>query len=208
MRKVVSMMFMTLDGFAEFPDYGDDPIAKNPNEGPPMWESAPDSIDTLLLGRKTYQLWADFWPRRKDDPEATKFEKEFSRFADRAEKVVFSNTLQSADWPTSRIVRGDLSQEIARLKSGPGKNMVVAGPRLLQAFLERELVDDLYITMLPSIIGSGKLLFRVASDPDHAADVVPLGAPGRHDFTLIEARPLKDKTLLLHYAPAGSAKSH
>jgi riboflavin biosynthesis pyrimidine reductase len=70
--------------------------------------------------------------------------------------------------------------------------------------LERDLVDEIFITMFPSLVGRGKPLFRVVGNPDHDEDVVPRGAPGRHDFKLIEARPLMDGTVLLHYARASS----
>jgi dihydrofolate reductase len=202
-RKVVVPMFMTLDGVAEYPTYAEDGDPTSPGEGPPMWTGRLESTDTLLLGRKTYEKWAGFWPRWKNDPAADPFMQEFSRFADRAEKVVFSKSLKSADWPKSRIVRGDLGEEIARLKSLPGKDIVLGGgPRLSQSLLERDLADELVITMFPTIVGTGKPFFRVAATPDHDEDMIPLGAPGRHDFTLIEARPLKDRTLLLHYARA------
>jgi dihydrofolate reductase len=205
MRQVLILMFMTLDGVAEFPDYVEDAGSNAAGEGPPMWDSRMDSTDTLLLGRQTYEKWAGFWPRWKNDPAAGKFMREFSRFADRAEKVVFSKTLKSADWPKSRIVRGDLGEEIARLKSLPGKDIVLGGgPKLAQSCLERDLADELFITMFPSIVGSGKPFFHVVGNPDHDEDVVPRGAPGRHDFALNEARPLKDGTLLLHYTRASS----
>jgi dihydrofolate reductase len=205
MRKVRILMFMTLDGVAEFPDYAEDSESNTAGEGPPMWDSRMDSTDTLLLGRHTYELWAAFWPGQQNNPSATPFEKKFSRFADRAEKVVFSKTLTSADWPKSRIVRGDLGEEVARLKSLPGKDIVLGGgPKLAQSFLERDLADELFITMFPSIVGRGKPFFRVVGSPDHTEDVVPRGAPGRHDFTLIEARPLQDGTLLLHFTRASS----
>jgi dihydrofolate reductase len=205
MRKVLILMFMTLDGVAEFPDSAEDAELNASDEGPPMWISRMDSTDTLLLGRQTYEKWAAFWPGQQSNPSATPFDKRFSRFADRAEKVVFSKTLRSADWPNSRIVRGDLGQEVARLKSLPGKEIVLGGgPKLAQSFLERDLADELFITMFPSIVGRGKPLFRVVGNPDHNEDVVPRGTPGRHDFTLIEARPLKDGTALLHYTRASS----
>lgn len=204
MRKVLILMFMTLDGVAEYPDDGESAGSSSNGEGPPMWSSQMDSTDTLLLGRRTYEKWAGFWPRWKDEPSAGRFMQEFSRFADRAEKVVFSKTLKSAVWPNSRIVSGDLAQEVARLKSLPGKDIVLGGgPRLAQSFLERDLADELFITVSPTIVGSGKPLFRVVGNPDHEEDVVPRGAPGRHDFTLIEARPSMDGTLLLHYSRAG-----
>jgi dihydrofolate reductase len=122
-----------------------------------------------------------------------------------AEKVVFSKTLKSADWPKSRFVRGDLGGEVTRLKSMPGKDIVLGGgPRLAQSLLERDLADEPFITMFPSIVGRGKPLCRVAGNPDHSEKVVPLGAPGRHDFQLIEARPLRNGEVLLHFARAGS----
>jgi dihydrofolate reductase len=208
MRKVLILMYMTLDGVAEIPDDGEDPRSTPAGEGPPMWTSRMESIDTLLLGRQTYEKWAGFWPRWKNELSAGKFMQEFSRFADRAEKVVFSRTLKAADWPKSRIVRGDLGEEVARLKSLPGKDIVLGGgPRLAQSFLERDLADELFLTMFPSIVGSGKPLFHVVGDPGHDEDVVPRGAPGRHDFTLIEASPLKDGTVLLHFARASPSTS-
>jgi dihydrofolate reductase len=205
MRKVLMPMFLTLDGIAELPDYAEAPDADSPDEGPPMWTGRLESTDTLLLGRLTYERWAGFWPPVKNDPSAGKFMQEFSRFADRVEKVVFSQSLSSADWPNSRIVRGDLGEEVARLKSLPGKDIVVGGgPRLAQSLLDRELADELLLTILPSIVGGGKPAFRVKADPDHSDDLIPRGAPGRHDFRLIEARPEKSGAILLHYARASS----
>jgi dihydrofolate reductase len=205
MRKVLVLMFMTLDGVAELPDYGEDTDPNAAGEGPPMWTSRMDSTDTLLLGRHTYEKWAAFWPPVKNDPSAGKFMQEFSRFADRAEKVVFSKTLKSVHWPKSRIVRGDPGKEVIRLKSLPGKDIVLGGgPRLAQSFLERDLVDELFITMFPTIVGRGKPLFHVVGDPDHDEDLIPLGAPGRHDFKLMEARPLELGAVLLHYARVSS----
>jgi len=205
MRKVSILMFMTLDGVAEIPDYPEAADASEDSDGPPMWKSRMDSTDTLLLGRRSYELWAGFWPGQKNDPTATPFRKKFSEFADRAEKVVFSKTLKTANWPKSRIVSGDLGAEIQRLKSKPGKDIVLGGgPRLAQAFLERDLADELIITLFPSIVGSGKPLFRVSSNPDHSEDVIPQGAPGRHDFKLIEARPLNGGVVQLHYARASA----
>lgn len=209
MRKVLIMMFVTLDGVAEFPDLaGEASEDADAEEDEPMWGPRMDSIDTLLLGRRSYEKWAAFWPSRKSDPSSGPFQKRFSEFADRAEKVVFSGTLKSATWSNSRVVRGDVAEEVARLRALPGKDMAVGGgPRLAQSFLERDLADEVLLEMFPSIVGRGKPLFRVESDPNHDADVVPAGAPGRHDFRLIEARPLKDGTVFLHYTRVGPKRS-
>jgi len=202
MRKVLMIMFMTLDGVAEWPHYEDESETESEDEIDPMWTHRIASIDTLLLGRQTYLKWVSFWPERKNDPSSGPFQKAFSEFADRAEKVVFSKTLPSVEWPNSRIVRGDIGDEITRLKSLPGSDMVVMGPRLAQSFLDRDLVDELCLDVFPTLVGKGKPLFHVDPNPDNPEDRVPLRAPGRRDFKLVESKPLKDGTIFLHYRRA------
>jgi dihydrofolate reductase len=200
MRKVQMIMFTTLDGIAEFPDYGEEPFSNTGETEDPMWDPRMNSIDTIFLGRQAYVAWSKFWPGQKSNPSSSEWNRRFSRFTDGAEKVVFSKTLKSADWPNSRIVRGDIREEVERLRKLPGKDMALGGgPRLAQSFLDQDLVDELLIEVFPSLVGAGKPLFRVKPDPDHAEDVVPMGTPGRRDFKLLESRPLKDGTLFLHY---------
>lgn len=200
MRKVVAVMFMTLDGVAEFPVYPPETGAAADEEEDPMWTPRMDSIDTLLLGRVAYTKWYAYWPARKRDPDSNDFQKSFAAFADRAEKLVFSTTLKKVEWPHSRIVSGDAGKEIARLKSLPGKDIALGGgPRLLQSFLAQGLVDELVIAMFPSVVGKGKPFFHVVSNPENPEDRVPLGAPGRQDFELVESKPMNDGTLFLHY---------
>jgi dihydrofolate reductase len=200
MRNVVMIMFETLDGIGEFPDYGPDPAPAGYAPDEPMWTPRMHSIDTILLGGRAYTAWAGYWPRQKTNPSASEFGKKFSEFADRAEKVVFSKSLKSAEWPNSRIVRGEIRDEIERLKKLPGKDMALGGgPRLAQSMLADDLVDELVLAVFPSLVGSGKPLFKVNPNPDHAEDIVPIGAAGRHDFKLLESRPLSDGTLFLHY---------
>jgi len=208
MRKVVAVMFMSLDGVAEFPLYEEDP--GTPEEPDPMWVPRMETFDTLILGRVAYEKWLQYWPARKDDPEASKFQRDFSAFCDRSEKLVVSKTLKRADWTNSRIVAGDLREEVERLRSKPGRDIVIGGgPRVLQAFLERGLVDELVIAMFPTLLGEGKPFFHVNWKPDSPRDMVPVGAPGRQDFQLVESQALRDGTLYLHYrrAPSRSVKN-
>jgi dihydrofolate reductase len=203
MRKVLMIMFGTLDGIAEFPEYPEAAGAAPEEPEDPMWNPRMDSIDTLLLGRQSYLAWAGHWPAQQSEPSSSDWAKKFSKFADRAEKVVFSKTLASAEWRNSRIVRGDIREEVERLKELPGKDMALGGgPRLAQSFLARDLVDELLLEVFPSVVGSGKPLFQTTPYPDHRGDVVRLGAPGRHDFRLLECKPLKDGTVFLHYQRA------
>lgn len=198
MRKVLMIMFMTLDGRAQFPVY---PDAGDPSiEEDPMWRPRFHSIDTILLGANSYRAWAAHWPARKDNPKAGEWEKQFSRFADGAEKVVFSKTLEHPTWVNTRIVRGTPAEVIADLRKKEGKNLALGGgPRLAQSFLEADLVDEMLIAVFPSLVGRGKPMFRTADEPDFPEDRIPVGAPGRHDFRLREAYPLSDGSLVLRY---------
>ena len=199
MRKVLMIMFMTLDGQAQFPEYDGPPYTNDAEDL--MWKPRFDSIDTILLGGNSYSKWAAHWPKIKDDATATPWQKEFSRFADRVEKVVFSKTLQKPLWEHSRIVKGKPAEVIASLKSKNGKDIALGGgPRLAQSLLAENLVDELLIMVMPSIVGRGKPLFRTIDEPNFADDVIPKGAPGRHDFVLLEARGLNDSGVFLHYA--------
>jgi len=94
-------------------------------------------------------------------------------FADRVERIAFSRTLVSAPWQKSRVIRGDISKEMDRLKSGPGGNMLLEGGlRLDQVFLRLGLVDELRLTVFPSVVGRGKPLFAVDRLPDNPDDMI------------------------------------
>ncbi len=198
-RKVLMIMFMTLDGQAQFPVYDGPPYTLDVED--PMWTPRFHSIDTILLGANSYSKWAAYWPKMKDNPKAVPFQREFSRFADRVEKVVFSQSLQKPAWVNTRVARGPPADEIAALKSKKGKDIALGGgPRLAQSLLAADLVDELLIAMSPSLVGRGKPLFRTTDEPDFPEDGIPPGAPGRHDFLLVEARGLPDSQVFLHYA--------
>lgn len=203
MRKVLMVMFSTLDGRAQFPITPPPATPEEADEEDPMWKPRFDSIDTLLLGRKSYEAWSAFWPKRKDDPTAGTWQKEFSRFADRCRKVVFSKSLKEATWVNSEIVRGSPREVVAALRKKKGRDLALGGgPRLAQSFLADELVDEMLIEVFPSIVEKGKPFFHTIDDPDFPEDRIPIGAPGRHDFRLLEAKPLSDGTLFLRYERA------
>lgn len=198
MRKVQMFMFMTIDGQAQFPIYTEAPFTESDDD--PMWKPRLGSIDTIILGGIAYLKWAAYWPKRKEDPNASEWQREFSRFADRAQKIVFSKTLQKPVWENTQIVRGTPAEEVARLRSKEGGNIALGGgPRIAQSFLADDLVDEMLIEIQPSIVGRGKPLFKTVDEPDFVEDVIPVGTPGRHDFLLREVKGLKDGTVFLRY---------
>ncbi len=203
-RKVRITMYMTLDGFAALAAGPDDPEAER-EFWEAMWNGPMDSVDTLLLGRRTYEGWAAFWPGLVDSE--NEHWRAFARFSNRAEKVVFSQTLRTTTWANSRIVRSPVADEILRLRTLPGKDIIVAGGvQLVQSVLGQELADELCLTVSPSTIGKGLPLFPMEPTLDHHDDVVPEGAPGRHDFRLLESRAFRSGALYLRYATVARAK--
>jgi len=170
MRKIVLPMMMTLDGFVAGPNGEMDWLP--PFDDGALWEDLHEemwtklrSVDTLLLGRVTYQIWETFWPAAVSNPRSTKSDIEFSRFADRTQKVVFSKTLDKVEWKNTKLVRGDIAEEVSRLKEPPGKDLALAGGAgIAQTFMKLGLIDEYLITVHPVILGKGKLLFRNPGD--------------------------------------------
>jgi len=204
-RRVIATMQMTIDGVAEWPEYREGRDEDPSDFWKAMYTSYWDSVDTLLLGRKSYVLWSAFWPKVRKQRDAGKYPRLFSAFADRVDKVVFSRTLKTADWPESRLIRRGIAREIGRLKSQRGGDMLLGGgPRLMQEFLRLGLVDELRLTVYPSVVGRGKPAFDVDALPDNPRDRIPLGDSLRHDFRLVEARPFKGtgSEVFLHYVRA------
>jgi dihydrofolate reductase len=159
MRDVVIQLHMTLDGFADSKD-GFIPITDRPywkELAKALESTGAANVDTLLLGRGTYNQFIRFWPTVATDPSAPKDWKDQATFLHETPKVVFSKTLKKVDWNRSTIVRGDLRREIARLKRAPGKNMLVPGgvgfPR---ALIQHDLVDEYLLSVVPIVLGSGR----------------------------------------------------
>jgi dihydrofolate reductase len=198
MRKILITMFMTLDGRALLPAYPPDPDEDSTEEDP-MWKGRETSVDTVILGRKTYEGWAAFWPTLAENPEVPPWMQEFSRFANSVEKLVFSRTLATAEWGPSRIVRGDPAAEVRRLKGEEGRDIAICGgPQVAQLFLAEDLVDEVLLEVFPSIVGRGLPLFRATDEP-LAEERIPVGAPGRRDFRLKTAKSMSSGTVFLHY---------
>jgi len=170
MRKVILSMQMSLDGFAAgpndemdwLPPFQDQEAWRDIHEA--MWAEL-RTVDTLLLGRVTYQIWEKYWPAAATNPASTPNDIKFSRYADETQKIVFSRTLDSIDWRNTRLIQKDIPPEIAKLKQQPGKNMVVAGgPGLAQTFMRLGLIDEYGVTVHPVLLGKGKPLFKDLSE--------------------------------------------
>jgi dihydrofolate reductase len=122
--------------------------------------------DLLVYGRKTYQLMVPYWPDVANNPSETRAEIEFAKAFVSISKIVFSRTLESAEDKNTRIVRGNLRNEILKLKHEQGKNILVGGVDIPSQLIELGLVDEYRFVVRPIIAGEGRRLLDGVSLPE------------------------------------------
>ncbi len=188
MRKLIVEEWISLDGFAEDKNGKLDffPATEANRYSDEDQLKFMESIDTILLGRNTYDLFAEFWPTATTDKEI------IAGKLNSTHRIVFSNTLQQAPWgkwPDAQIIAGDAVEEVRKLKQTEGKNMVLWGSiSLAQSLLKAGLVDSFHLQICPTTVGGGKLLF-------------PEG-DGYTKFRLVDVRKYDTGVLFLHYEPS------
>ena len=194
MRRVIASEFVTLDGVMEAPGHEPHPDGRNAwalrHVGEDQQRFKVDELfqaGAILLGRVTYEIFAAFWPTApKDDG-----------FADRMNDIpkhVVSKTLETASWRNTEIIGDDPAEAITDLKRAPGGDIFLYGSgELLNSLIARDVIDEYRIMVFPVLLGSGKRLFKDASDTSH------LG--------LVETRTFESGVILLTYRPADRAPS-
>src|SRR4051795_11482035 len=163
MGRIVITEFVSLDGVMEDPggsedfDYGGWSFEySRGDEGDRFKLDETMQSDALLLGRKTYEGFADSWPQR-DGEFADKF--------NNMPKYVVSSTLTDPEWTNTVVVDGDLADAVAKIRAEHDGDIVVHGSaQLSQALLEQDLVDELRLMVFPVVLGAGKRLFGETSD--------------------------------------------
>lgn len=190
MRKVIVSMNLTLDGYMAGRNCELDWHFNYWNEE--MAEHAChqlSKIDTILLGRVTYQAMAQYWPYQAFN---LSFPREHIAFADMMNshlKIVFSKTLQGATWNNSRLVKKDFRSEISRLKKQPGKDIIIYGSgRLVSSLMQSGLIDEYELWVHPLLLGEGKSLF-------HNLQSV-------HTLKLLKTRAFDSGVVILYYGAA------
>jgi dihydrofolate reductase len=123
-------------------------------------------VDLLVFGRKTYHLMVPYWPEVLKDQSATKADREFAQAFDSKNKIVFSQSLGSAEDKNTRIVRTKLQEEILKLKQERGKNILVGGVDVPSQLIELGLVDEYRFVVQPIIAGEGRRLLEGVSLPE------------------------------------------
>ncbi len=157
MRKVIAHLIITLDGVVKF-DVVADTIVKlrDTEEVLADFFAKVAEEDAMLLGRVTYQEWADYWPNSTVEP--------FASHINRVPKYVVSKTQEAVSWGPSgnaTLLKGNLADAIMALKQQPGKNIGVHGsPTLVESLLQADLLDELRLEIYPVVAGSGARLFH------------------------------------------------
>ncbi len=183
MRRLTVFNLVTLDGY--FAGQGGDISWHNVDaEFQELAKAVSHSGNTLLFGRVTYELMASFWPT----PEAIRTDPIVASGMNKAEKIVFSRTLEKVGWNNTRLVKTDMAAEVRRLKQGPGKDLTVLGSGSIVAQLAQEgLIDEYNILLNPVAIGKGKTMFE--------------GVRDRLTLKLTKTRVFGNGNVLLTYVP-------
>jgi dihydrofolate reductase len=149
--RLVATEYMTLDGIAEEPGHWSGPFFDN-EAGQFKWSELQAS-DALLLGRRTYEGFAKAWPTMPGTGE-------FGEKMNSMPKYVVSSTLDKVEWSGSILIKGNVSEEIRKLKSQPGNDLLLSGSAQLFNSMMKENLIDLYRIMLhPLVLGKGLRLF-------------------------------------------------
>jgi dihydrofolate reductase len=190
MGKIVVTEFVSLDGVMEDPGGSEDfkhggwtfQIERG-SEGDQFKVDETMNSDALLLGRKTYEGFAEAWPQRDGE------------FADRFNnmpKYVVSSTLKDPAWTNTTVLDGDLAESVGKLRHELDGEIVVHGSaQLVQGLIDNGLVDELRLMVFPVVLGSGKRLFGDTSD--------------KHSLKLTDSKIVGDGVAILTYVPAAAA---
>ena len=188
MRKVIYRFSVSLDGFIEAAN-GDLSWSAPDPELHQHFNDLESTIDADLYGRGLYENMSAFWPTADQNPAAPEYEKEYARIWRSKPKIVFSTTLQQVDW-NSRLVKGNIAEEVKRLTAQPGKDLTVGGAGLAASFMQLGLIDEYWLYVYPLLLGSGKRMFGPL--PDQIA------------LELLETRRFGGGVVMLRYRLAGA----
>ena len=183
MRKLFAFNMVTLDGFFEGPNRDiswhnvDDEFNKFAIE-------QTGAVGAILFGRVTYELMASYWPTpaaQSDDPIV-------ANLMNTLPKMVFSRTLQKAEWNNTRLIKDNVAEEVLKMKQGPGHDLAVFGSAdLLSSLLRLGLIDEHRVMINPVLIGSGTPLFRNIDQ--------------KVNLKLVKTRTFESGNVLLYYQP-------
>jgi dihydrofolate reductase len=183
MRKIIYAMSVSLDGFIETTQ-GDLSWSYPDEELHQHFNASESAIGIHLYGRRLYENMAAYWPTADENPQALAHERAYARIWRAMPKIVFSTTLAQVGWNT-RLINGNIAEEVNRLKQQPGKDMSVGGAGLAASFMQLGLIDEYRLYLYPVVLGGGKPMFGPLRE--------------KIDLQLVETRPFGRRVILLRY---------
>lgn len=188
MRKLLVFNSVTVDGY--FTDKNDDMSWAHRQDDPEWNEFVAENSKSegqLLFGRVTYELMARFWPT----PAAAEQFPVVAEQMNKLRKVVFSRTLDKVSWNNTKLVKGDLVEEVRKLKEEPGPHMVLMGSgSIISQLAAKGLIDEYQIVMVPIVLGAGRTMFE--------------GIDERLPMKLTNTRTFKNGNVLVCYEATGA----
>ena len=162
MRKIVLTEWITLDGYVAGPNNDMSFVGQFFDETMGQYESDfLDTGDTVMLGRVTYDSFAGAWPARETDPNTSEDERDYAKRLNAKKKIVFSKTMEKADWNNSEVWKEIDSEKIKALKESDGDDVLIYGSSsIVQQLTNLGLVDEYQLLIHPIVLGSGKPLFK------------------------------------------------
>jgi dihydrofolate reductase len=181
MRKIMVFENVTLDGFMAGPN-GELDWAIQDEEVTQYSKEGQGSTDMFLFGRVTYDMMASFWPT----PAGKSANPVFAEVLNNSSKIVFSSTLEKADWQNTEVVKELTKDELLKLKQQPGKNMMIFGSgTIVNQLTNLGLIDEYQLMVNPVILGKGKPLFKDIKD--------------RMNMKLVKTKTFNNGIVLLQY---------
>ncbi len=190
MRKVISLIHLSLDGLAAGPNDELDWISYD-DELEQDAHSLHEMTDAVIWGRRTYEGMASYWLSVPGNPASTPAELAHASWLDKATKIVVSRTLERIDWNNASntvLIKDNIAAQIHKIKQQPGKDIWFLGSTMLaQTFMQLDLIDEYRININPTVLGSGKLLFA--------------GVTRAFPLRLLESKTFKSGVVSLRYEP-------
>ena len=181
MRKLKLQVQMTVDGYIAGPNGEMNWVVFNwDNEIIKYVAELTEPVDTIVLGRKLAQGFIPHWASHPEEPGAEKFNS--------AKKVIFTKTLDKSEWDNTVLAKGDLVDEINRLKNQDGQDIIAyGGATFVSALIKHGLIDELHLFINPTAIGSGMSIFKELDS--------------KQNLNLVKSTAFECGIVILHYVP-------
>ncbi|HEX2913147.1 MAG TPA: dihydrofolate reductase family protein [Chloroflexia bacterium] len=190
MRKIISLLHLSLDGYTAGPNDELDWISYD-TELEQDAHSLHDLTDAVIWGRRTYEGMASYWLTVPDNPESTPAELGHVRYLENATKIVVSRTLERVEWNNAQntvLIKDNIAEEINKIKQQPGKDIWFLGStKLFQTFIQLNLIDEYRFNINPTVLGNGKSPFD--------------GVTRKFNLKLLESKTFKSGVVSLRYEP-------